>query len=145
MDFPYLAQAFLLSFLVVLAPLRAQDTRLSNVSVRATADATAQVTVTFTNLSAAETSAQLKIGSDFVLNLPLGQVVARAWTFAAIDTYSLADLIRALNTGNLTVSLDSAKYPDGELRGSFITASGARASPRFLCPAPAPLPLDAGA
>ncbi|MBL9190291.1 MAG: DUF1800 family protein [Opitutaceae bacterium] len=106
-------------------------------------DGTATVNVTFSNLTSAQTSAHLQLGAsrDYVLNLPRGQVNGATWTFAPSGAYTTNDLINALNTGNISVGLDSAKYPAGELRGNFIRATG---SQTFTPPA-APPPLPAGA
>ena len=98
----------------------------------------ATVTVSFSNLTSAQTGAHLKIGSDFVLNLPLGQVAGRAWTFTAVGTYSSVDLINALKSGNLTVGLDSAKFPAGEVRGAFLLGAGSQV---FAAPAAVPTPV----
>lgn len=106
-------------------------------------DGTATVNVTFSNLGAAQTSAHLQLGAsrDYVLNLPRGQVNGVPWTFAPSGAFTTNDLIEALNTGNIFVGLDSAKYPGGELRGNFVRATGSQA---FSAPA-APPALAAGA
>jgi hypothetical protein len=91
-------------------------------------DGTATVTVTFTNLTSAQTSAHLQLGAsrDYVLNLPRGQVNGVTWTFAPSGAFTTNDLINALNTGNIFVGLDSANFPSGELRGNFTTAAGSQ-------------------
>ena len=88
----------------------------------------ASVNVTFSNLTSAQTAARLRLGAagDYVLNLPLGQVTSAQWTFAPSGIYTTADLINALNTGNISVGLDSARFPAGELRGTFIQSYGSR-------------------
>ena len=106
-------------------------------------DNTATVNVTFTNLSSAQTSAHLQLGAsrDYVLNLPAGQVTGRIWTFTPSGAYTTNDLINALNSGNLAVGLDSARFPNGELRGNFVAATGSQA---FTAPAAPPaLPANA--
>lgn len=130
-----------------LAPLR-PDAGASTASGFATlqvnADGTAFVNVTFSNLSAAQSSAHLQIGAstgDFVFNLPAGQVANAFWTFGPTGGFTTNDLINALNTGNLFVSIDSAKYPSGELRGNFAPSN---ASTTFKAPAAPPaLPATA--
>jgi uncharacterized protein (DUF1800 family) len=106
-------------------------------------DGTASVSVSFSNLTSGQTSAHLQLGAsrDYVLNLPSGQVSNALWTFAPSGAYTTNDLINALNTGNISVGLDSAKFPAGELRGNFIRATG---SQTFTPPA-APPPLAASA
>jgi uncharacterized protein (DUF1800 family) len=101
-------------------------------------DGTATVNVAFTNLTSAQSAAHLQVGAtsrDYVLNLPLGQVAGRPWTFAPTGTFTTNDLINALNGGNIFVGLDSARFPGGELRGNFVPASGSQA---FVAPAAPP-------
>ena len=106
-------------------------------------DRTATVNASFSNLSSAQTSAHLQLGAsrDYVLDLPRGQVNGITWTFAPSGTFTTNDLINALNTGDIFVGLDSAKFPNGELRGNFVRATGSQS---FTPPA-APPPLPAGA
>lgn len=101
------------------------------------ADGTATVNVTFSNLSSGQTSAHLRVGAtgDFVLNLPRGQVSNATWNFSPVGTYTTADLIKALNTGTLTVGLDSTRFPSGELRGTFVPTLGSQS---FVPPAAPP-------
>ncbi len=106
-------------------------------------DGTATVNVTFTNLTSAQTSAHLQIGTsrDYVLDLPRGQVNGVTWVFAPSGAYTTNELINALNTGNISVGVESVKFPGGELRGNFTTATG---SQTFTAPAAPPaLPSDA--
>jgi len=101
-------------------------------------DGTATVNVTFTNLTSAQSAAHLQIGAtsrDYVLNLPLGQVAARPWTFAPVGASTTNDLINALNGGNIFVGLDSARFPGGELRGNFVPTTG---SQTFVAPSAPP-------
>ncbi len=99
----------------------------------------ASVNVTFSNLSSAEVGAHLFLGNstssgDYVLNLPLGQVSGTSWTIAPTGTYTSTQILDALRSGLIFVGLDTANYPAGELRGSFIAATGSQA---FTAP-PAP-------
>ncbi len=113
-------------------------------TVQINPDGTASVNVTFSNLTSTQTSAHLQIGAasgDYVLNLPRGQVTGAFWTFSPTGPFTTNDLINALNTGNLFVSLDSAKYPGGELRGNFVPSNATAA---FVAPATPPaLPVSA--
>lgn len=84
----------------------------------------AYVNVAFSNLSSPEVVAHLAIDGDYVFNLPQGQVTNAFWTFEPVGTYSRADLIAALKAGRVTVSIDSANYPTGELGGGFVRSSG---------------------
>ncbi len=97
----------------------------------------ASVTVTFTNLSSAEVSAHLRIGpsGDFVFNLPAGQVSGSQWNFSPTGVYTSTDLLNALKTGNIFVGIDSANYPSGEVRGTFLQGTGSQV---FTAPAAPP-------
>jgi uncharacterized protein (DUF1800 family) len=97
----------------------------------------AAVNLSFANLSAAQTTAHLTLGAneDYVIALPVGQVSGALWTFAPVAPYATADLQAALRNGQIAVRIDSAKYPGGELKGSFIAGAGSRA---FVAPAAAP-------
>jgi uncharacterized protein (DUF1800 family) len=100
----------------------------------------ASVSVSYSNLTSDEVVAHLAIGGDmnngtYVLNLPNGQVSGLQWTPTAAGTYSAAQVVAALQNGNLYVEIDSATYPSGELGGQFITSSG---SQTFTPPAAPP-------
>jgi uncharacterized protein (DUF1800 family) len=97
----------------------------------------ANVSVSFAGLSSAQTGAHLRIGpsGDYVFNLPAGQVSNIQWTLAPTGTYTRADLLAALNRGSIYVGLDTANNPAGEVRGTFIVASGAQ---DFVAPAAPP-------
>ena len=97
----------------------------------------ASVSVSFSGLSSALTGAHLKISpsGDYVLNLPIGQATNVQWTFVPTGTYTSVDLLNALRTGNIYVGLDTANNPAGEVRGTFIVASG---SQNFVAPAAPP-------
>lgn len=83
------------------------------------------VNVTFSNLSSPEVVAHLAIDGNYVFNLPQGQVTNALWNFAPVGTYTSADLIAALKAGRVTISIDTALYPAGELGGGFLRSSGA--------------------
>ncbi|MFZ9683424.1 MAG: DUF1800 family protein, partial [Cephaloticoccus sp.] len=93
------------------------------------------VNVSFSNLSSPEVVAHLAIDGNYVFNLPQGQVTNAFWNFAPVGTYTTADLIAALKAGRVTVSIDTALYPAGELGGGFLRSSG---SAVFNPPAPPP-------
>ena len=88
----------------------------------------AAVTVNVSNLSSAVTSAHLRIspGGDFVFNLPYASSGSAQWTFTPTGTYTTAALIEALKKGSIYVGIDTAKYPTGEVKGSFIQGTGSR-------------------
>jgi uncharacterized protein (DUF1800 family) len=105
----------------------------------------ATVSIAMSGLSSAQNAAHLVIGSagsgNFVLNLPRGQVAGIPWTFPATGPFSTTALLTALKGGQLFVSVDTAKYPGGELQGGFVLTTG---SSSFVAPA-APPALPAGA
>jgi len=91
----------------------------------------ASVSVSYSNLSSDEVVAHLAIGGDmnngtYVLNLPNGQVSDLEWRPTAAGTYSAAQVVSALQSGNLYVEIDTATYPSGELGGQFITGAGSQ-------------------
>jgi uncharacterized protein (DUF1800 family) len=95
------------------------------------------INVAFTNLSSAETGAHLRLGAngDFVFNLGVGQVSGSIWNFTPTGNYTSTDLLNALKTGNIYVGIDTAKYPAGEVKGTFIQSTGSQA---FTAPAAPP-------
>ena len=106
----------------------------------------AVVAVNFSNLSSPETVAYLRIGSPGevgteLLRLPTGQVSGTSWIFSASGALTATDIVAALKDGRIFVSIESSRYPAGELRGSFLQTSGSLA---FAAPAAPPvLPDDA--
>jgi uncharacterized protein (DUF1800 family) len=97
----------------------------------------AAVNVSFSNLSSTQITAHLTIGAseDYVFNLPPGQVNGAQWNFVPTGPYSVADLVAAIKSGNISVRIDTAKYPTGEVKGTFIISSG---SQTFVAPAAPP-------
>jgi len=101
------------------------------------------VKVSFSNLSSPEVVAHVAVGlpsesGTFVQGLPNGQVDGTTWTFKASGAYTAADLVTALKNGSIYVSIDTANFPGGELRGQFIRNTG---SSEFTPPsAPPALP-----
>ncbi len=96
------------------------------------------VNVSFSNLSSPQVVAHLAIDGNYVFNLPQGQVNNAFWSFAPVGTYSTDDLIAALKAGRVTVGIDTATYPGGELGGGFVKSSGSAA----FNPPSAPPALD---
>lgn len=95
----------------------------------------AVVNVSFSNLSSPQVVGHLGIGSDYVFNLPSGQVANAYWQIRDTGTYKAADIVDAIRSGRIAVSIDTANYPAGELVGGFVRSSGSAA---FNPPAPAP-------
>src|SRR6185436_5470935 len=78
-------------------------------------------------LSSPEVVGHLAIDGNYVFNLPQGQVTNAIWDFAPVGTYSSSDLVAALKAGRVTVSIDSATFPTGELAGAFVKSTGSAA------------------
>lgn len=98
----------------------------------------AAVNVSSSNLSSAVTNAYLVLGpnEDFVFNLgTASQVNGAQWTFAPTGQHSTAAMLAALQSGNIAVRLDTARFPAGEVKGAFIIGSG---SQTFVTPAAPP-------
>lgn len=121
------------------------STAYGTASVQLSSDNTfAVVNVSFSNLSSPETAVYLRFGSGTdvgaeVLRLPTGQVSGLTWIFGATGTYSAADLVQGLKDGHIYLDIQTASYPDGELRGTFIQSSG---SSVFTPPAAPPTLAD---
>jgi uncharacterized protein (DUF1800 family) len=94
------------------------------------------VSVNFSNLSSAQVIGHLQIGNDYVYTLPNGQVNGAYWSFSPVGNYTSSDIISALKAGKISVSIDTALYPGGELLGSFIRSNG---SPIFNVPSNPPV------
>lgn len=109
-------------------PNAATSTAYGTATVQLAPDeSSAFINVSFSNLSSPEVVAHLAIDGDYVFNLPQGQVTNAFWDFAPVGTYTRADLIAALKAGRVTVSIDTATYPVGELGGGFVRSSGSAA------------------
>jgi uncharacterized protein (DUF1800 family) len=91
----------------------------------------ALVSANFSALTSAQTIAYLRLGNPGevgvdLFKLPLGQISGQAWVISDGGAYSAADIVKALKEGRVFLSIESASYPAGELRGSFVQ-SNARA------------------
>ena len=124
------------------AQLRPTSTATSStggcyVSITFDSTGNALVTVNISNLSSAQTNAYLRLtGSNaYLLGLPTGQVSQQTWKIGPIGIYSANDIINALNSGQIYLSIATANYPDGELVGTLAPTKG---SQTFTAPAAAP-------
>lgn len=97
----------------------------------------AGINVSFSNLSSAQVSGHLRLSpsGDYVTAVPNGQVAGSPWYINPVGPYASADLLDALRTGKIFVGIDTAKYPGGELKGTFIQGVG---SQTFTPPAAPP-------
>jgi uncharacterized protein (DUF1800 family) len=83
------------------------------------------VGLTFYSLTGRATSAHLVIAGNFISGLPTTQASGLDWTITPTGTYSVADIVAALKSGRVYVSIDTAANPAGELLGTFARTSGA--------------------
>lgn len=98
------------------------------------------VNVNFSNLSSPQTVAYLRLGNPGevgteVLRLPTGQVSGQQWNFPTEGTLTAAAIVQAIRDGRIFLSIESANYPAGELKGSFIQNN---ATLVFVAPAEPP-------
>lgn len=89
----------------------------------------ASISLVFSNLSSAQNTAYIRIGSDLEVRvLPLGQVSGANWNIRAAQTkVTDQQMLTALENGELYVSVSSANYPNKEIFGYFNKATGSTA------------------
>jgi uncharacterized protein (DUF1800 family) len=100
----------------------------------------AKVTVGHANLTSPLVSSHLKLGEpghegSYLINFPAGQNVSFEWPMQPTGQFTAAALRAALDRGQIYAALDTKNHPTGELRGSFIHATG---SEKFQLPSPPP-------
>jgi len=105
----------------------------------------AMVNVNFSSLSSPQTVAYLRLGSpgevgSEVLRLPTGQVSGQRWEFPTEGALTAAAIVQAIKEGRIFLSIESANYPAGELKGSFIQNNATLA---FVAPSAPPALPDA--
>ncbi|MCX6952879.1 MAG: DUF1800 family protein [Verrucomicrobia bacterium] len=103
------------------------------------------VNVNFSSLSSPQTVAYLRIGNPGevgteVLRLPPGQFTGQRWDFPTAGELTSAAILQAIRDGRLFLSIESANYPAGELKGTFIQNTATLA---FTPPAAPPALPDA--
>jgi len=91
----------------------------------------ASVNVSVSGLSSDQTTAYLRLGPPgetgaYILSLPLGSSSGTTWQLTPSGGFSSADLLTALQTGLIYVSIETVGFPTGELRGAFILGSGSQ-------------------
>ena len=99
---------------------------------------TARVSLTFSNLSSVQNTAYVRVGSSLEVQvIPNGQPTGFPWPIRA-KQFLLTDqaMLDALANGQLFMSVSSANYSSGEIRGTFALADGSIADPPAP-PAPA--------
>ncbi len=89
------------------------------------------LSLTFSNLSSPQNTAYLRVGTDQELqNLGVGQITGQVWQIRAAQTLITDQaMLDALFRGDLYVSVTTAQYSGGEIRGNLQPASGSVADP----------------
>jgi uncharacterized protein (DUF1800 family) len=101
----------------------------------------ALINLSFSNLSSAQTVAYVRLGNvddsgaAFLFQIPSGQASAVQWDIRPSGALSAADIVTAIKEGRVFVSIETASFPTGELRGLFARSTG---SATFTPPVPAP-------
>jgi hypothetical protein len=91
----------------------------------------AVINLTFANLSSVQNNSYIRLGAGLEVQfIPLGQVSGFSWLIRA-KQYLLTDqaMLDALAAGQLFVSVSSASFPAGEIRGTFQLANGSITDP----------------
>ena len=128
------------------ASVATTSTGYGTATIQLSSDQTfAVINLTFSNLSSPQTVAYVRIGNPGeigteLVRLPNGQVSGQTWAFQASGALSVGEIVQALKDGRIFVSVESASFPGGELRGALIQSNGSLA---FIPPAAAPAVADA--
>jgi uncharacterized protein (DUF1800 family) len=128
------------------SPSAPNSTAYGTATIQLSGDSTfAVVNLNFSGLSSPQTVAYLRLGTlgqvgVEVLRLPNGQVTGQRWEFPAEGALTSAAIVQAIKDGRIFLSIESANYPAGELRGSFIQNNATLA---FSTPAAPPALPDA--
>lgn len=91
----------------------------------------AVVGLSFSNLSSTQNTAYIRHGNDLeIFRIPNGQVSGQLWSIRAAQILSTDQAtLDALENGGLYVSISSANFPGGEIRGTLQPAEGSIADP----------------
>lgn len=89
------------------------------------------VSLSFNNLSSTQNTAYIRHGNDLEISrIPNGQVSGHVWNIRAAQTLTTDQAtLDALESGGLYVSVSSANFPGGEIRGTFQAAEGSISDP----------------
>jgi len=70
------------------------------------------------------------------------------WVFTQVGNFSVADIVRMIQTGQAYLNIHTAQFPTGEIKGFFNLSTGARVAPVPTPPPPlasgSPTATDAG-
>ena len=125
------------------------STAYGTATVQLSSDNTfALVNVQFSNLSSPETAVYLRLTNGGVgidlQRLATGQVNSSVWVFQGGSTFTAADVVAALQSGKITLDIETAQFPSAELHGLFVQSSGSIVfTPPDAAPALADTPLTA--
>lgn len=91
----------------------------------------ALVNLTFSNLSSTQNTAYIRTGNDLeVARVPNGQVTGHVWNIRAAQILPTDQAtLDALENGSLYLSVSSANFPGGEIRGTLQPAEGSIGDP----------------
>ncbi|MCB1204535.1 MAG: DUF1800 family protein [Verrucomicrobiae bacterium] len=91
----------------------------------------ALVNLSFSNLSSTQNTAYIRVGADLeVARIPNGQITAHPWNIRAAQILSTDQAtLNALEAGSLFVTVSSASFPGGEIRGTLQAAEGSISDP----------------
>jgi len=103
-------------------------------------ESSATVSVAFDGLSSSQTAASLRLGDSgqvgtFLTSLPVGTISGHRWELRPVGSLTTADVLGAIKSGRVFVSIETSAFPTGELRGPFLRSQG---SVTFFAPEPPP-------
>jgi uncharacterized protein (DUF1800 family) len=110
------------------------------------------VNFSYSNLSGPITSMHIHAADGTILfdlddatPQPDGSLI---WVFVPVGSFSVADIINFIKTGQAYLNLHTAQYPTGEIKGFYNISSGAQVAPEPTPPPPlasgTPTVADAG-
>ncbi|HEX8490811.1 MAG TPA: DUF1800 family protein, partial [Chthoniobacterales bacterium] len=110
------------------------------------------VNFSYSNLSGPITSMHIHAADGTILfdlddaaPQPDGSLI---WVFVPVGSFSVADIINFIKTGQAYLNLHTAQYPTGEIKGFYTLSSGAQVAPQPTPPPPlasgTPTVADAG-
>jgi uncharacterized protein (DUF1800 family) len=97
----------------------------------------ALVGLSFSNLSAPQTLAYLRLGNlgdsgaAYLFQIPNGQASGLQWDIRDSGAYTASQIVSAIKEGRVFVSIETTAYPAGELQGSMVKSTG---SMTFVAP-----------
>ncbi|MFO1451864.1 MAG: DUF1800 family protein [Opitutaceae bacterium] len=101
----------------------------------------ALVALSFSNLSAPQTLAYLRLGNPgdsgaaYLFQIPNGQASGLQWDIRDTGTFTASQIVAAMKEGRVFISIETTAYPAGELQGSLVQSTG---SMTFVAPVAPP-------